>query len=340
MEGRMQNFCHFESVIYSKDTNMGIIISSNKKDKKTSDKKKSIKVEPKNNERELENLNPNFILVTSNDNSEQLPIKKRYRYEVTDLKEIMNGNTYLVKSPSKKLSPEAGRKKSKSCLKLNDLEDGEKNGSVGRSRSQSPRKAANSVTFKSSPRKKSKEKKIEKKDSKDMKDLKDLKDSKESKTITEQIKHILDTPKKELKSEAPPQIVEKYEQEKNNKNDSSKAENVAKDFKNNNIKSIEANKKKSNYDSLIENPDTNPMNPISDKDLNILETIRYYLDSVKQNNYQQESRTGPAVSDSPTKTAATLRIQSTRSSKLRAKSAKRRLELQQQFEELHIGPFY
>ena len=78
MEGRMQNFCHFESVIYSKDTNMGIIISSNKKDKKTSDKKKSIKVEPKNNERELENLNPNFILVTSNDNSEQLPIKKRY----------------------------------------------------------------------------------------------------------------------------------------------------------------------------------------------------------------------------------------------------------------------
>ena len=129
----------------------------------------------------------------------------------------------------------------------------------------------------------------------------------------------------------------KYEQEKNNKNDSIKAENIAKDLRNNNLKSVEANKKKSNYESLIENPDTNPMNPISDKDLNILETIRYYLDSVKQNNYQ-DSR--PAVNDSPTKTPATLRIQSTRSSKLRAKSAKRRLELQQQFEELHIGPFY
>ena len=130
----------------------------------------------------------------------------------------------------------------------------------------------------------------------------------------------------------------KYEQEKNNKNNLLKTENIAKDFKNNNLKPLETNKKKSNYDSLIENPDTNPMNPISDKDLNILETIRYYLDSVKQNNYN-DSRP-QAITESPSKTPATLRIQSTRSSKLRAKSAKRRLELQQQYEELHIGPFY
>ena len=313
---------------------MGTIISSNKKDKVKSEKKSSSKIEPKKNEKkdqDIENLNPNFILVSTNDNAEQLPLKKRHRYEVTDLKEILNGNTYLVKSPSKKLSSPS-RKKSKSCLKLNDLEDGDKNSTILRSRSQSPRKAANSVTFKSTPRKKSKERRIERKESKESKDSKDSKTA-----ISEQIKHILDTPKKESKTEAiaPPPV--KYEQEKNNKNDSIKAENIAKDLRNNNLKSVEANKKKSNYESLIENPDTNPMNPISDKDLNILETIRYYLDSVKQNNYQ-DSR--PAVNDSPTKTPATLRIQSTRSSKLRAKSAKRRLELQQQFEELHIGPFY
>ena len=325
---------------------MGTICSSNKKEKKEK-KKASAKVEPKNNEKtdqETENLTPNFILVSSNENSEQLPIKKRYRYEVTDLKDILNGNTYLVKSPSKKkLSPETSRKKSKSCLKLNDLDDGgEKNGSVGRSRSMSPRKTTNSVTFKNTPRKKSTEKKTENKVSKerkesketaDSKEMKDSKESKESKTITEQIKHILDTPKKDSVVS-----VGKYEQEKNNKNNLMKTENIAKDFKNNNLKPLETNKKKSNYDSLIENPDTNPMNPISDKDLNILETIRYYLDSVKQNNYN-DSRP-PATNESPSKTPATLRIQSTRSSKLRAKSAKRRLELQQQYEELHIGPFY
>lgn len=333
---------------------MGTIISSNKKEKKEKKKKSSVKVEPKNNEKadkEVENLTPNFILVSSNENSEQLPIKKRYRYEVTDLKDILNGNTYLVKSPSKKkLSPETNRKKSKSCLKLNDLDDGEKNGTVTRSRSMSPRKTTNSVTFKNTPRKKSKEKKVENKESKERKDskeskdtnetkeskeIKDSKDTKESKTITEQIKHILDTPKKESKTVV---TVGKYEQEKNNKNNLVKSENIAKDFKNNNLKPLETNKKKSNHDSLIENPDTNPMNPISDKDLNILETIRYYLDSVKQNNYN-DSRP-QAITESPSKTPATLRIQSTRSSKLRAKSAKRRLELQQQYEELHIGPFY
>ena len=142
-------------------SNMGTICSANKKEKKEK-KKASAKVEPKNNEKieqETENLTPNFILVSSNENSEQLPIKKRYRYEVTDLKDILNGNTYLVKSPSKKkLSPETNRKKSKSCLKLNDLDDGEKNGTVTRSRSMSPRKTTNSVTFKNTPRKKSKEK--------------------------------------------------------------------------------------------------------------------------------------------------------------------------------------
>ena len=213
---------------------MGTIISSNKKEKKEK-KKSSAKVEPQNNEKadkEIENLTPNFILVSSNENSEQLPIKKRYRYEVTDLKDILNGNTYLVKSPSKKkLSPETSRKKSKSCLKLNDLDDGEKNGSVARSRSMSPRKTTNSVTFKNTPRKKSKEKKIENKESKerkesketndypneikDPKETKEIKETKESKTITEQIKHILDTPKKESKAVV---TVGKYEQEKNNKN--------------------------------------------------------------------------------------------------------------------------
>ena len=326
---------------------MGTICSSNKKEKKEK-KKASAKVEPKNNEKidqEPDNLTPNFILVSSNENSEQLPIKKRYRYEVTDLKDILNGNTYLVKSPSKKkLSPETSRKKSKSCLKLNDLDDGgEKNGSVARSRSMSPRKTTNSVTFKSTPRKKSTEKKIENKESKERKEPKEIKEPKESKdskdkdskTITEQIKHILDTPKKDSKTVV---TLGKYEQEKNNKNNLLKTENIAKDFKNNNLKPLETNKKKSNYDSLIENPDTNPMNPISDKDLNILETIRYYLDSVKQNNYN-DSRPA-ATTESPSKNPATLRIQSTRSSKLRAKSAKRRLELQQQYEELHIGPFY
>ena len=42
--------------------------------------------------------------------------------------------------------------------------------------------------------------------------------------------------------------------------------------------------------------------------------------------------------DSPTKQI--IKIQSTRSSKLRAKSAKQRLHHQQQFEDLHIGPLY
>ena len=86
---------------------MGTIISSNKKEKVKSEKKSSSKIEPKKNEKkdqDIENLNPNFILVSTNDNAEQLPLKKRHRYEVTDLKEILNGNTYLVKSPSKKLS--------------------------------------------------------------------------------------------------------------------------------------------------------------------------------------------------------------------------------------------
>ena len=48
------------SVISSKDSNMGTIISSNKKDKTKSDKKSSSKIEPKNDEKkkdqDMENL--------------------------------------------------------------------------------------------------------------------------------------------------------------------------------------------------------------------------------------------------------------------------------------------
>ena len=54
----------------------------------------------------------------------------------------------------------------------------------------------------------------------------------------------------------------------------------------NSDKTTVKSKKNNRNDSLINNPDTNPMNPV-DKDLNILETIKYYLDSVKQNNYNE-----------------------------------------------------
>ena len=70
--------CHC-SLLARTGSNMGTICSSNKKEKKEK-KKASAKVEPKNNEKvkqETENLTPNFILVSSNENSEQLPIKKR-----------------------------------------------------------------------------------------------------------------------------------------------------------------------------------------------------------------------------------------------------------------------
>ena len=42
--------------------------------------------------------------------------------------------------------------------------------------------------------------------------------------------------------------------------------------------------KKNRKELMNHNPENYPLNPINDKDLNILETIKYYLDSVKQNN--------------------------------------------------------
>ena len=138
-------------------------------------------------------------------------------------------------------------------------------------------------------------------------------------------------------------ISQKDLQERNN------VRNMNKTPKKTPKKKLLKSKKKRN-ESVGYNSETSSMMNSSLDDKNILDTIKSYLDSVKQNNYNEKREHSLQVismssflihnylpQESPSKV---IRIQSTRSSKLRAKSARQRLRVKQEFEELHIGPFY
>ena len=218
---------------------------------------------------------PKFILVKSNDNSEILPLKKRYRYEIEDLEDILNGTTTLVKTPSKSHPVQGngvhqnGISKTTTTLSRVVSQDSGINTPYKtpyRSRSYSPRKDNFLLEKKRSPRKRSESSHNGDVKSKNLKNSVSFEDNNVSaekngtgKNIAKEKGDILEKSIKNLEQQI-------YVQNSSDKN-SSKS-------------------KKNKTESLITNPETNPMNPL-DKDLNILETIKYYLDSVKQNNYNE-----------------------------------------------------
>lgn len=265
---------------------------------------------------------PKFILVKSNDNSEILPLKKRYRYEIEDLEDILNGTTILVKTPIKSTPVQGngvhqnGLSKTTTLSRVASQDSGIHTPykTPYRSRSYSPRKDNFLQEKKRSPRKRSESNNGDVK-GKNLKNSVSFEDNNVTVVKNGTGKNIF-----REKGDILEKSIKNLERQISVQNNSDKNSTIS---------------KKSKSESLINNPETNPMNPL-DKDLNILETIKYYLDSVKQNNYN-EAR-GLALQDSPTKQI--IKIQSTRSSKLRAKSAKQRLHHQQQFEDLHIGPLY
>ena len=218
---------------------------------------------------------PKFILVKSNDNSEILPLKKRYRYETEDLEDILNGTITLVKTPSRHIKSNSTQANgvhqngvSKTSVIAKDFS--QENGTTTphtpyRSRSYSPRKDNISLEKKKSPRKRSESNNNGEVKSRHLKNSVSFEDNATAekngtvKNISVEKGDILEKNIKNLEH----QINVRNSSDKNS-----------------------SNSKKNKNDSLINNPETNPMNPL-DKDLNILETIKYYLDSVKQNNYNE-----------------------------------------------------
>ena len=243
------------------------------------------------NHDKFENTDTKLIFVKSNENSESLPIKKRYKYEVEDLQDILNGQTYLLKTPSKtplktpkkQLHIDLDNKTRASALKTpskilnNDNNNGLKKSSLtrvtediiyspyGRSRSYSPgRESKNSENFGKTPKRRSKKKK--------------------SRSETRNLKNSVSFEQNNF-DDNEVESPRKISADKGEMLDRSNLRHEDNYLKNSN-KNISKQKKNRN-ESLISNPETNPMNPINDKDLNILETIKHYLDSVKQNNYNE-----------------------------------------------------
>ena len=216
---------------------------------------------------------PKFILVKTNDNSEILPLKKRYRYEIEDLEDILNGTTTLVKTPIKNYPAQSingvhqnGVSKTTTLTRVVSQDSGIHTPykTPYRSRSYSPRKDNFLLEKKRSPRKRSESSNNGDVKSKNLKNSVSFEDNNVNvvkngtgKNISKEKGDILEKSIKNLEHQI-------YVQNNSDKN-STKS-------------------KKNKNESLINNPETNPMNPL-DKDLNILETIKYYLDSVKHNNY-------------------------------------------------------
>ena len=232
----------------------------------------------------------------------------------------MNGQTFLVKTPSRKIQQNnsnghepvgnGGHKtesdwvlvktpaRSRKILNNNDSnsnnnhesaqnggvakstsltrvpsQDVDTRGTPYRSRSYSPSKE-NSSSLKKSPRKSSRNSEVK---------SRNLKNS-----VSFEQNHVVardESPKKVpavARDESPMKVfVERREVGEKNARKLEHQNSVQ-----NSDKTTVKSKKNNRNDSLINNPDTNPMNPV-DKDLNILETIKYYLDSVKQNNYNE-----------------------------------------------------
>ena len=217
---------------------------------------------------------PKFILVKTNDNSEILPLKKRYRYEIEDLEDILNGTTTLVKTPIKNNPAQGngvhqnGVSKTTTLTRVVSQDSGIHTPykTPYRSRSYSPRKDNFILEKKRSPRKRS--------ESNNNGDVKS-KNLKNSVSFEDNNVYVVKNGTGKNASREKGDILEKsiknLEHQISVQNNSDK--NSTKSTRNKN-------------ESLINNPETNPMNPL-DKDLNILETIKYYLDSVKQNNYNE-----------------------------------------------------
>ena len=240
----------------------------------------------KDNHDKLENSDTKLIFVKTTENSESLPIKKRYKYDVEDLQDILNGQTYLMKTPSK--TPLKTPKKQlnidlasalKTPSKTINFENsnGPKKSSLTRvteeivynpyvrSRSYSPgRESKNSDNFAKTPKRRSKKKK--------------------SRSETRNLKNSVSFEQNNFddNEEESPRKISTDKGEILDKSNLRHEDNHPK----NSNKNISKQKRNKN-ESLISNPETNPMNPINDKDLNILETIKQYLDSVKQNNYNE-----------------------------------------------------
>ena len=217
---------------------------------------------------------PKFILVKSNDNSEILPLKKRYRYEIEDLEDILNGTTTLVKTPIRG-TPVQGNgvhqnelSKTTTLSRVASQDSGihTPHKTPYRSRSYSPRKDNFLQEKKRSPRKRSESSNNGNVKSKNLKNSVSFEDNNVTVVKNGTGKNISNE-----KGDILEKSIKNLERQIYVQNNSDKNSTISKKNKN---------------ESLINNPETNPMNPL-DKDLNILETIKYYLDSVKQNNYNE-----------------------------------------------------
>ena len=222
---------------------------------------------------------PKFILVKSNDNSEILPLKKRYRYEIEDLEDILNGTTTLVKTPIKSNPVQGngvhqnGVSKTTTLSRVVSQDSGLHTPykTPYRSRSYSPRKDNFLQEKKRSPRKRS-----ESNNNGDVKSKEFQRNTKNSVSFEDNNVTVVKNGTGKNISKEKGDILEKS------------IKNLERQIsvQNNSDKNSTTISKKNKNESLINNPETNPMNPL-DKDLNILETIKYYLDSVKQNNYNE-----------------------------------------------------
>ena len=149
----------------------------------------------------------------------------------------------------------------------------------------------------------------------------------ETLSLSEQIKSILETPSPSA-------------EKGKNKKKMSKAVK-SKTFSDQNI--VKTPKRKSEFTSLIENPETNPMNPVEQKPKQKLEKedteslMQSLLQSLKESDEREAQRKYPIEPSTP---ALTLRIQNTRSSKLRLRSAKTRIQMYKNHEDKHLGPLY
>ena len=269
------------------------------------------------------NNNTKLIQVKSQKNNNVLPLKKRYRYDVEEIQDILNGHTHSLSTQSKYSN---GSTKAASLTRVSSTEEDldRKISLINRSRSYSPGRESKASV--SSSRKLSKNNNNQSSRELNGKNMKGSVSFEQNVISNDKVKS----------------ISEKDLEERNN------FRNINKTPKKTPKKKLMKSKKKRN-ESLLSNKETNPMNPLDDK--NILDTIKSYLDSVKQNNYNENREHSMQVKtvdvytnkflciqESPSKQV--IRIQSTRSSKLRAKSARQRLRTTQEYEELHIGPFY
>lgn len=207
-------------------------------------------IDPLNNN----NNNEKVIQVRGSDNNNVLPLKKRYRNDVQDIQDLLNGHSHVLTNNNRYNNNSSSKATSLTRVSSSE-EDLDRKVSFIRSRSYSPGKESKTSTS-----------------TKPSFVMNDNKNTKNSVSFEkESVKNV-------VKVKA---ISQKDLEEKNN------VRNMNKTPKKTPKKKLLKSKKKRN-ESMGYNSETSSMMNSSLDDKNILDTIKSYLDSVKQNNYNEK----------------------------------------------------